>query len=218
MTSQKKTILILDAHALIHRAFHALPPLSSPSGEAVGAVYGFISVLVKVLRELNPDYAVAAFDLPGPTFRHKEYQEYKATRPALPNDLKEQFEKIHEVVDALGIPIFEKPEYEADDIIGTLTTHCLVKEKKKGTIDIMILSGDLDTLQLVDDHTRVYTFKKGFSDTTIYDVSAVRDRFGIEPAHLADYKGLTGDPSDNIPGVPGVGGKTASRLIGHFKS
>jgi len=215
---KKKKFLIIDAHALIHRAYHALPPLTSPKGDVVGAVYGFTSVLIKVLKELHPDYVAAAFDLPGPTFRHKEFKEYKGTRPETPDDLKEQFNKIRDVVDAFGIPVLDKKEYEADDIIGSLVKKHLKKEKEKGQLDIIVLSGDLDTLQLVDDHTRVYTFRKGFSDTVTYNEAAVRQRYGIAPSQLADFKGLKGDPSDNIPGVPGVGDKTASLLIQQFGS
>ncbi len=218
MTHKKKTLLVIDAHALIHRAYHALPPLASPRGEPAGAVYGFTSVLIKALRELKPDYVVAAFDLPGPTFRHKEFAEYKAQRPATPEDLKEQFGTIRKIVDAFGIPVLEKQSYEADDIIGTLTQKYLRKEKAKGELGIIILSGDLDTLQLVDSHTEVYTFRRGFSDVVIYDPSAVEERFGIAPLQLADFKGLVGDPSDNIPGVAGVGEKTARDLIQRFGS
>lgn len=218
MANKRKKLLIIDAHALIHRAFHALPSLTTPKGEVVGAVYGFTSVLIKTLKELNPDYVAAAFDLPGPTFRHLEYEKYKATRPEAPDELKEQFSKIREVVTAFGIPVFEKQEYEADDIIGTVTKKYLEKEKKKGELDVIILTGDLDTLQLVDDHTRVYTFRKGFSDTVMYDIEAVKKRFNLEPGQLVDFRGLKGDPSDNIPGVPGVGEKTAAQLIKEFGS
>ncbi len=218
MAVKKKKFLIIDAHALIHRAYHALPSLTSPKGDVVGAVYGFTSVLIKVLKELKPDYVAAAFDLPGPTFRHKEFKEYKGTRPETPDDLKEQFNKIRDVVSAFGIPVLDKKEYEADDIIGSLVKKHLKKEKEKGQLDIIVLSGDLDTLQLVDDHTRVYTFRKGFSDTVTYNEAAVRQRYGIAPSQLADFKGLKGDPSDNIPGVPGVGDKTASLLIQQFGS
>lgn len=215
---KKKTFLVIDAHALIHRAYHALPPLTSPGGEVVGAVYGFTSVLIKVLRELRPDYAAAAFDLPGPTIRHREFKEYKATRPKAPDDLKHQFRKVREVVSAFGIPVLEKPEYEADDIIGTLVKGRLAREKREGGLNIIILSGDLDTLQLVDRETKVYTFRKGFSDTVVYDENGVRERFGVSPRQFADFKGLMGDPSDNIPGVPGVGAKTSRDLIQTFGS
>jgi len=205
-----KRLVLIDANALIHRGFHALPPLTTKKGELVNAVYGFTAILLKVLKELKPDYIVTAFDLPKPTFRHLEYKEYKATRPKTPDELGQQFPRVKEVVKAFNIPIFEKEGFEADDIIGTLT-------KKTGKdIEDIVVTGDLDTLQLIDKNTKVYTLKRGMTDTIIYDEKAVKERYELKPGQLIDFKGLKGDPSDNIPGVPGVGEKTAIDLLKKF--
>ena len=207
------TLLLLDAHALIHRAYHALPPsFITKKGELVNAVYGFISVLINILKEQKPEYIAAAFDTEEPTFRHKEFREYKAQRPATATDLISQVPKIKEVLKSLGIEILEAPGFEADDIIGVLA-----KRFSKQT-DVLVVTGDLDTLQLINDKVKVLTFKKGVSDTVIYDTEAVKKRFGLEPWQLIDYKALRGDPSDNIPGVSGVGEKTAISLLQQFGS
>ena len=209
MKPQEKLVLI-DGNALVHRAFHALPPLSQ-KGDPTNAVYGFASVLLKVIRELKPDYMIATFDLPAPTFRHSEFADYKAHRPKTPDELASQFPKVKEVVSALNIPIYEMAGFEADDIIGTITARITNHESRIKTI---IITGDLDTLQLVDENTEVYTLKKGITETMIYDEKAVLERFdGLKPAQLNDFKGLKGDPSDNIPGVPGIGEKTAIKLL-----
>ncbi len=207
-----KKLVLIDANALIHRSFHALPPLATKKGELVNAVYGFSAILLRVLKELKPDYIVTAFDLPKPTFRHLEYKEYKATRPKTAEELIPQFSKAKEVLHAFDIPIFEQEGFEADDIIATIT-------KKTGEdIEDIVVTGDLDTLQLVDKNTKVYTLKKGITDTIIYDEKAVKERFELEPAQMTDFKGLKGDPSDNIPGVPGIGEKTAIDLLKKFKT
>lgn len=209
--NKKEIFLILDAHALIHRAYHALPPsFITKKGELVNAVYGFASVLIKVLKEKKPTYVAAAFDQDKPTFRHKEFKEYKAHRPQTAFDLVNQIPKIRTLLGALGIPIIESPGFEADDVIGTLA------KRFSNKANILILTGDLDTLQLVGDGVSVLTFKKGVSDSIIYDVDAVKARFDLEPSQLIDFKALKGDPSDNIPGVSGIGGKTATALIKQF--
>lgn len=214
MTEKKKFILI-DAYALIHRAYHALPPLSTKSGELVNAVFGFASILIKALNEFKPNYVAAAFDLPEPTFRHKEYKKYKATRPEAPPDLYIQIPRVREILKAFQIPIYEKIGYEADDIIGTISKK-LINNKD---IEVLILTGDMDTLQLVNDHIRVYTPKRGLSDPIIYDEKKVEERFeGLKPGQLNDFKGLKGDPSDNIPGVKGIGEKTAISLLNRYKT
>lgn len=213
MKEQEKLILI-DGNALVHRAFHALPPLSH-EGEPTNAVYGFTSVLLKVVRDLKPDYMIATFDLAAPTFRHEEFAEYKAHRPKTDPDLVVQFPKVKEMVRAFDIPIFEKEGFEADDLIGTIS---LLAKKHTPKVKTIIITGDLDTLQLVDDDTEVLTLKKGITDTVMYDASAVQERFGITPNQMNDFKGLKGDPSDNIPGVPGVGEKTATQLLQEYGS
>ncbi|MDP1629005.1 MAG: DNA polymerase, partial [bacterium] len=209
-----KTLVLIDTNALIHRSFHALPPLTSPSGEIVNAVYGFTMVLMKMFKDLKPDYAAAAFDLPEPTFRHEEYKEYKATRKKAPEELYSQIPKVKEILTAFGIPIYEKAGFEADDVIGTIAFGA-----GKTNLKTIIVTGDLDTLQLVDDNTVVYTLRKGLSDSIIYDRQAVKEKFeGLVPEQMNDYKGLKGDPSDNIPGAPGIGEKTAIELVRHFGS
>jgi len=209
---QKETLLLIDANALVHRSYHALPPLSH-EGQPTNAVYGFTSILLKVLRELKPVFVIATFDLAAPTFRHEAFAEYKAHRPKTPDDLISQFDAVKEVTRAFSIPVYEKEGFEADDLIGTIA-----KKVKSGKIKVetLILTGDLDTLQLVNDSTKVVTLKKGVSDTMVYDARAVRERFGVDPNQMTDFKGLKGDPSDNIPGVSGVGDKTAAELISRF--
>jgi len=198
-----KTLLLIDANSIIHRSFHALPPLTGPAGEPTGALYGLSSVLLKLWRE----------DRPEPTFREKEYAEYKAQRPVTPNELVPQLTEAHELFSAFGIKTFEMPGYEADDLIATLAA----KFGGKDGVAAVILTGDLDTLQLVEDgKISVRAFKKGVSETMVYDEKAVRERYGLTPQQLVDYKALVGDPSDNIKGVPGVGPKTAAELLGRF--
>ena len=207
-----KRLVLIDANALVHRAFHALPPLTTRKGELTNAVFGFTSVLLRVINELKPDYMAAAFDLAGPTFRHLEYEEYKAKRPKAPDELYEQIPKTKEVLKAFNVLVLEKQGFEADDIIGTVA-----KKMSKNKIDeILILTGDLDTLQLVDDKTKVYTLKRGVTDSVVYGEKQVEERYGLKAGQMIDYKGLRGDPSDNIPGVKGVGEKTASILLKEF--
>lgn len=210
---KRQTLVLLDTHAIIHRAYHALPELTTPSGEPAGAVYGLSTMLMKILKELAPDYVIAAYDLPGPTHRHEVYKEYKAKRPKADDALITQINRSRDVLAAFGIPICQAPGFEADDVIGTLATA------EKGKLDIVIASGDMDTLQLVDDKkVKVYTLRKGIQDTILYDEEAVMARFGFPPARIADYKGFAGDPSDNIIGIPGIGEKTATTLLTAFGS
>jgi DNA polymerase-1 len=208
-----KKLILIDANAIVHRSFHALPPLTNRKGEMTNAVYGFSSVLIKVINELKPDYMAAAFDLAAPTFRHIEYDQYKAKRVKAPDELYEQIPKTKEVLNAFGIPVLEKEGFEADDIIGTVAKKYTDKE-----IDILIITGDLDTLQLIDDNIRVYTMKKGLSDTIIYGEKEVEARYGLKVNQMIDYKALRGDPSDNIPGVKGIGEITATSLLKEFKT
>ena len=208
-----KKFVIIDTYALAHRSYHALPPLVSPEGILVNGVYGFMLVFLKMLQELKPDYLVATFDLAQPTFRHKEYKEYKAKRIKAPENFYEQIGMIKEILKIWGIPILEKESFEADDIIGTIAQKFQRKD-----LEIIILTGDLDTLQLVNDNIHVYTLRKGLQDRVIYDVEAIKKKYGLSPVQLIDYKALKGDPSDNVVGVPGVGEKTASKLIKEFNS
>src|SRR3989344_6759336 len=207
-----KTLVLLDAHAIIHRAYHALPEFMSSDGKPTGALYGLSAMLMKIINELKPDYIAACYDLPGGTFRHEAYKEYKAGRKKADDELVLQLKRSRDVFEAFSVPAYEAPGFEADDLLGTIA------EQMKGRgIDIIIASGDMDTLQLVDDErVRVYTLKKGIQDTILYDEKAVIERFGFKPALLPDYKGLRGDPSDNIIGITGIGEKTATDLIKSF--
>ena len=204
----KQKLVLIDGNALIHRAFHAVPPLTTQKGELVNAAFGFTSVLLKAIKDLNPSHIAVAFDKKGPTFRHKLYKEYKATRKKAPDELYQQIPLVHKIVETFNIPAFELKGYEADDIIGTLS--------KRVGINNVIVTGDMDALQLVDDDTRVYTLRKGVQDTVIYDEAGVEERYELTPEQLIDYKGLRGDASDNIPGVPGIGEKSATTLLKEF--
>lgn len=209
-----KTLLLIDANSLIHRSFHALPPLSAPDGKPTGALYGLASALLKALDTHKPDYVAAAFDRPEPTFRKEKFEKYKAHRPRAPEELIDQLKEAHYLFAALGVKTFEIPRYEADDIIGTL-----VKKFSQKDIKITILTGDLDTLQLVSGKKIiVQTPKKGVSETVFYDEDGVRARYGLGPKQMTDYKGLIGDPSDNIPGIPGIGPKTAAKILSEYKN
>ncbi len=210
---KNKKLIIIDGNALIHRSFHALPPtLTTRDKTIVNAVYGFSSFLLKALDELSPDYVVLTLDEKGPTFRHKKYKEYKATRKKAPDELYKQIPLVREVAKAFNIPTYSRSGFEADDLIGSIVKS-LEKEKE---LEKIIITGDLDTLQLIDNTTKVYTMSRGLSDTIIYDQSRVEDRYGLKPDQIIDYKALRGDPSDNIPGVSGIGEKTATDLLQLF--
>jgi DNA polymerase-1 len=208
---ERETLLLVDGHALVFRAFFGMPVMTTTSGEPTQVAFGFTSMLLKALNERRPTYAVAAFDPPGPTFRHAEMEGYKAQRPPAPDEVKVQLPVCREIVGALGIPIVELPGFEADDVIGTLS-----RRGEEQGFDVIILTGDLDSLQLVTEHTVVFASRRGISDLTIYDLAAVRERYGFEPPLVIDFKALQGDASDNIPGVPGIGEKTAKSLIQEY--
>lgn len=210
--AKREKLVVIDGHALIHRAYHAIPPLTTKKGEVVNAVYGFSMILLNVLRDLKPKYIAVAFDLPGKTKRHEAYEQYKAHRKVAPEDLKDQIKRVREVIDAFSIPLYSKEGYEADDVIGTIA------KKVPDDIESIIVTGDLDELQLVNEKTKVYTMRRGFTDTVIYDEAAVKDKYSLTPAQFVDYKALRGDPSDNIPGVAGIGEKIASDLIKKYGS
>ncbi|MDD5489572.1 MAG: DNA polymerase I [Candidatus Moranbacteria bacterium] len=211
----KKKLILIDSNAIIHRAYHALPPLTTKKGEIVNAVYGFTSVLLNVLNRFKPDYIAATFDLKEPTFRHKEFKDYKATRVKAPDDLYEQIPLVKKIVEAFNIPIVEKEGYEADDLIATFARRT---EKLHPDVEVIIVTGDLDTLQLVDDKVKVFALRKGMSDSVLYGEKEIFERYGLKPDQMIDYKGLRGDPSDNLPGVKGVGEKTATELLKKFKT
>jgi DNA polymerase-1 len=208
--SERPLIVLVDGNALVHRAYHAIPPLTSSSGEPTNATFGFTSILLKVLDELEPDYAAVAWDV-GRTFRHDQYDEYKATRPSMSDDLRVQFERIQQVVQTFNLPSKYVEGYEADDVLAALS-----KQSVEQDLDVIIVTGDTDTLQLVGPHVKVLMSGRTFTEAKLYDLEAIHERYGLEPQQLVDFKSLKGDPSDNIPGVRGVGKVTATRLLKQF--
>ncbi len=213
--SKKKRLILLDAHAILHRAYHALPDFSSPSGEPTGALYGVVTMILKIVEDFSPDYIVACFDLPEPTYRHDAFADYKAKREKTDDTLITQIDRSRDIFAAFGIPIYEKAGFEADDLLGTIAHQ--TKDNKE--LEVIIASGDMDTMQCIDNkRVQVYTLKKGIKDTVLYDKKAVEERYGFPPKLIPDYKGLRGDASDNIPGIAGIGEKTATTLITNFGS
>ena len=210
-----KTLLLIDANSLLHRAYHALPPLTARDGSPAGALYGVAKIMNKILREEKPEYVAACFDRPEPTFRDEEFAEYKAQRPETDGELITQLIASHDLFRALGVRVFDQAGFESDDCIATLANRFAATED----LQTVILTGDRDTLQLVrDDRVVVRAPKKGISETKIYDENTIREEYGLSPQQIVDYKALSGDPSDNIRGVPGVGPKTAIALISKYGS
>ena len=210
-----KRLVLIDGNALLHRAYHATPPLTTSKGELVNAVYGFTLMTLKGLQDLKPDFVAVAWDMKGPTFRHQEYTQYKATRGPTDDGLSSQYKRVFEVVDALNIPEFGVDGYEADDLIGTLALQAIKKEK---SLEVIIVTGDRDIMQLISDRIKVLMPKKTLSDVGLYGLAEFREKWGFEPVQLTDYKGLAGDQSDNIPGVAGIGDVSATKLIKEFGS
>jgi len=209
----KKRLILLDAHAILHRAYHALPDFTAPSGEPTGALYGVVSMVLKIVEDFQPDYMVACFDLPEPTYRHDAFADYKGKREKTDDTLVSQIIRSRDIFAAFGIPIYEMVGFEADDLLGTIA----FQTKNQKDLEVIIASGDMDTMQCVDGkRVQVYTLKKGIKDTIMYDEAAVKERFGFGPKLVPDYKGLRGDTSDNIPGIVGIGEKTATELIVGF--
>lgn len=208
--NQKEKFLILDTNSILHRTYHALPKLTTKEGEPIQAVYGFLLIFFKALKEIQPHFICACFDFPAKTFRHEKLKEYKATRPPTPLDLTKQINLLKEILKAFNVAIFEKKGFEADDLIGTIAYMVSQKE----LIETVILSGDMDVLQLVNNNTKVFLLQKGISKTVCYNESLVKERYnGLTPVQLVDFKALKGDPSDNIKGLPGIGEKTAIELL-----
>lgn len=231
-------LLLIDGNNLFYRAYHALPPLSDKTGENANAVFGFSNMILKAIDEVQPDYIACAFDTKAPTFRHVEFEAYKAQRVAPPPDLYPQLPKVKKVLDAFGIKYFEKAGYEADDLLASIATQLVnssqstVHSKKKSvnsepsTVDeVIILSGDRDLLQLVDGNIKVQApgwnlpaGRQGLKETTLYGSAEVKEKFGINPGQMVDYKSMTGDPSDNVPGIAGIGPKTAASLLNQYQT
>ncbi len=207
-----RRLVLVDGNALLHRAYHATPPFTTSKGELVNAVYGFSSMILKVIAELRPEYLAIAWDEKGPTFRHQAYTQYKATRGPADDGLSSQYKRVHEVVKAFNIPEFKLAGFEADDLIGTLA----IQAEKEKDLEIVIVTGDRDIMQLIDDRIKVFMPKKTLSDVGLYGVEEFVAKYGFFPKQLTDYKGLAGDASDNIPGVAGIGDVTATKLIHKF--
>ncbi|MEI6848579.1 MAG: DNA polymerase I [bacterium] len=210
----KRRLLLVDAYGLIYRAFHALPPLTNSRGQLTNAAYGFTSILLRTMADVDPERAIVAFDAPGTTYRHERFPAYKAQRPSMPDELRSQVPIVRDLVAALGLPLLEATGYEADDVIGTIATAA-----ERDGWEVHIVSGDLDMLQLVTKKVHLMHSAKGGADAIVeYDPERVFARYGLTPEQMVDFKSLKGDSSDNIPGVPGVGEKTASKLIATFGS
>lgn len=211
----EETLVLLDTHAILHRAYHALPDFTSPTGEPTGALYGVVTMLLRIIEEFSPTYIAACYDLPEPTYRHTAYEAYKGTRSKTDEALVMQIKRSYDIIRAFGIPVYEMPGFEADDMLGTIAAVT----KSTPALRVVIASGDMDTLQCVDkNRVVVFTLKKGIKDTVVYNEQAVIERFGFGPALVPDYKGLRGDVSDNIVGVKGIGEKTATELLIKFGS
>lgn len=206
-------LVIIDGNAIMHRAFHAMPPLSTPQGEPINAVHGFISMLLKIIQEVKPTHLAVAFDRKEPTFRQKELPTYQAQRPPMAGELSSQFEKVTEFLDSAGIPVYSKAGFEADDVIGTIATL-----GSKHFDETVIATGDRDQLQLIDDKKKIklYMPVAGLINAKLYSESDATERMGVPPSQIVDYKALTGDASDNYFGITGIGPKTAITLLSKY--
>lgn len=204
-------LVLIDGNAMMHRAYHALPPLTTPDGKPAHVVYGFVSMIMRLYQDLKPTHMAVAFDRPGPTFRNELLATYQSQRPKMEDDFIDQIAMVHEAVVAFGIPFYEADGFEADDVIGTIA------KKVKG--QVIIVTGDRDILQLVtDDRVLCYMPTKGLSQGKLYGEKDVLERIGVTPARIPDYKALAGDSSDNYPGVPGIGPKTTIKLLATYKT
>jgi len=232
-----KKLILIDGNAILHRAYHALPPLTSPTGEPIQAVFGFFSMLLTILNDQKPEYLIICFDRPKPTFRQELYAGYHEHRPKIADEFVSQIVKVHEVVSQVNIPVFELDGFEADDLIGTLATQIVqhkpqISNPKSQTnaklqntnnqrgedIQVLIVSGDRDLLQLVNPQVMVLSPLVGLKTLTMYDEQKVEEKYGVKPSQFIDYKALIGDNSDGYPGVAGIGPKTASSLIRRFET
>jgi DNA polymerase-1 len=208
-----KRLLLIDGHSLLHRAFHALPPLTTPGGKPIGAVYGLARMLLKLFKDLDPDYVGVAMEARGPTFRHKEFKAYKEQRPEMDKELEEQIPEAHRLLETLGIPHYISEGYEGEDVIASL-----IEKAGKSADEIVIVTGDRDLLQLIGGKVRLFIPEKGLSQGKLYGSKDVVERLGVKPDQVVDYKALCGDVSDNIPGVRGIGEKTARKLLKEYET
>ena len=210
--SKKQKLVLIDGNAIIHRAYHAIPKnFTTPEGEPSNAVYGFATMLLRLIEELKPTHIAVCFDRPEPTFRHKAFLDYQSQRPEVDSELISQFQKVRDLVTAFNIPYYEKPGYEADDIIGTISQKAKIEE-------VIIITGDRDILQLVNEKVKVFLPTKGLSTAIMMDKTQVQKKLGVFPKQIIDYKALVGDPSDNYKGVPGIGPVTAENLLEKYKN
>lgn len=210
-------LILIDGNAIMHRAFHALPPLTTPQGELINAVHGFISMLVKIIEDLEPTHLVVCFDRKEPTFRKKLSIDYQAHRPEMDTGLIPQFPKVRNLLEAMKIPVYDKAGFEADDLIGTIAQSAISHELS-AVNEVVIVTGDRDILQLVNQKTKVYLPTKGLSAGELLDKPGVMRKLGVFPEQIIDYKALVGDPSDNYKGVPGIGPKTAENLLAKYNN
>ncbi|MFH1186579.1 MAG: 5'-3' exonuclease H3TH domain-containing protein [Candidatus Levyibacteriota bacterium] len=210
-----KKLILIDGNAIVHRAYHALPPLNSKDGKLTNAVYGFFSMVLKILNNIEPDYFTVCFDRPKPTFRKELYVGYQAQRPEMDDDLVPQIGLIHEILEKAKVQIFELDGYEADDLIGTISVKAL---KEKEEIMVIIVSGDRDLLQLVNRNVKMLAPITGITKMLLFDKEKVEEKYGLSPSQMIDYKALVGDSSDNYPGVLGIGPKTAANLLKEYKT
>lgn len=219
-----KKFILIDGNAIVHRAFHGLPPLNGPSGEQVNAVYGFFSMFLKILQDYTPEMVTVCFDRKAPTFRKEMYVGYQAKRPVMAEGLGPQFDIIRGMLREAKIPISELDGYEADDLIGTLATQIVAgqkpeaRSKKLEDVEVIIFSGDRDLLQLVNSHVKMLAPVVGITNMTLFDQQKVEEKYGLKPLQIVDYKALVGDSSDNYPGVSGIGPKTASALLQKYST
>ena len=206
-----KKLVLIDGNAILHRAFHALPPLTTKSGQPINAVYGLVSLLLRVITDLKPTHIIVVFDTEKPTFRHKEFVNYQAQRPKMASELSGQFDKAKRVLQAFGIPIYSKEGFEADDVIGTIA-------RQVTGLEVVIVTGDRDILQLVSDHVKLYMPIVGLASAKLFGKNEVIEKMGVPPEQISDFKALVGDPSDNYPGVAGIGPKTAISLLSKYNN
>lgn len=221
MNTSKKKLVVIDGNAIMHRAYHALPPLTNPQGEVVNAVYGFFSMLLNLIVDQKPDYLAVCFDRGKPTFRQELYVGYHAHRPALANDFIPQFSMVENMLRSMQVQIFGIEGYEADDLIGTIATKISNNQypmTNNEKVETIVVTGDRDLLQLVDEHTKVLMLITGLTKTALFDERAVEEKYGVTPKQFIDYKALIGDASDGYPGVSGIGPKTAATLLQKYKT
>lgn len=206
-----KRLVLIDGHSLLHRAFHALPPLTTPEGKPIGAVYGLVRMLLKLFKDLEPTYVGVAMEAKGPTFRHKEFKAYKEQRPEMDKELEAQIPEAHYLLRTLGIPLYVAESYEGEDVIASL-----IEKLGKKADEIVVVTGDRDLFQLIKGKVRVFVPEKGLSQGSLYGSKDIVEKMGIKPEQVVDYKALCGDASDNIPGVRGIGEKTAKELLKEY--